>query len=169
MCPVLHVFFMWYTCYQYIFMMSLSSVFQLYATFVDMFYYNIYYKFLYLSLTFYNYIIYSVDLHTYTITSLYPSSSTWKLSVMELSVNWEKLYWNKVTRRLQILIEINVQQVIELDWWAVSRDSMMYGVAVISLIFTLQDDKVDWYEAVILVTAYTLYILGRSLYLLLPT
>lgn len=56
---------------------------------------------------------------------------------------------------------MNVQQVIELDWWAVSRDSLMYGVAVISLIFTLQDDKVEWYEATILVTAYTLYILGR--------
>lgn len=40
----------------------------------------------------------------------------------------------------------------------VSRDSLMYGVAVVALIFTLQDGKVMWYEALALVFAYIIYI-----------
>ncbi|CAH2210674.1 jg17510, partial [Pararge aegeria aegeria] len=50
-------------------------------------------------------------------------------------------------------------KVIELDWWSVSRDCMMYAVAVVALILTLLDDKVYWYEALLLVLMYTFYIL----------
>ncbi|XP_069365054.1 sodium/potassium/calcium exchanger 4-like [Maniola hyperantus] len=50
-------------------------------------------------------------------------------------------------------------KVVELDWWSVSRDCMMYAVAVVVLIFTLLDDKVYWYEALLLVALYTFYIL----------
>lgn len=49
-------------------------------------------------------------------------------------------------------------QVVQLSWWPVTRDSMMYGVAVIALITVLVDGKVMWYEAMVLVSAYVLYI-----------
>ncbi|XP_055536308.1 sodium/potassium/calcium exchanger 3-like [Wyeomyia smithii] len=49
-------------------------------------------------------------------------------------------------------------QVVQLKWWPVTRDSMMYGIAVIGLITVLSDGKVMWYEALILVLAYTFYI-----------
>lgn len=49
-------------------------------------------------------------------------------------------------------------KVIFLDWWPVSRDCMMYAVSVISLIFTLQDGVVMWYEALLLVFFYIIYI-----------
>lgn len=49
-------------------------------------------------------------------------------------------------------------QVVQLRWWPVTRDSMMYGMAVIGLITVLSDGKVMWYEAAILVSAYILYI-----------
>ncbi|CAH2103533.1 unnamed protein product [Euphydryas editha] len=51
-------------------------------------------------------------------------------------------------------------RVIELDWWSVSRDCMMYAVAVVALILTLLDDKIYWYEALLLVLMYTFYILA---------
>lgn len=37
----------------------------------------------------------------------------------------------------------------------------MYGISVIMLIITLQDGKVMWYEALILVLAYMIYIAGK--------
>lgn len=49
-------------------------------------------------------------------------------------------------------------QIVQLKWWPVTRDSMMYGIAVIGLITVLSDGKVMWYEALILVLAYILYI-----------
>lgn len=51
---------------------------------------------------------------------------------------------------------------VQLSWWPVTRDSMMYGVAVIALITVLIDGKVMWYEAAILVSAYVLYIAGKA-------
>lgn len=50
--------------------------------------------------------------------------------------------------------------VIYLDWWPVSRDCLMYAVSVISLILTLQDGVVMWYEALLLVLFYMIYIAG---------
>lgn len=52
-------------------------------------------------------------------------------------------------------------QVIFLDWWPVSRDCLMYAVSVISLIFTLQDGIVMWWEALLLVLFYIVYIAGK--------
>ncbi|XP_065093021.1 sodium/potassium/calcium exchanger 4-like [Ochlerotatus camptorhynchus] len=49
-------------------------------------------------------------------------------------------------------------QVVQLRWWPVTRDSMMYGIAVIGLITVLSDGKVMWYEAAVLVSAYVFYI-----------
>lgn len=53
-------------------------------------------------------------------------------------------------------------KVIFLDWWPVSRDCLMYAISVISLIFTLQDGIVMWYEALLLVFAYMIYIAGKA-------
>lgn len=52
-------------------------------------------------------------------------------------------------------------KVVYLDWWPVSRDSLMYGISVIALIITLQDGIVMWYEALCLVLAYVIYIAGK--------
>lgn len=51
-------------------------------------------------------------------------------------------------------------RVIELDWWSVSRDCLMYAVAVMALILALLDSKIYWYEALLLVLMYTFYILA---------
>ncbi|CAH0746111.1 unnamed protein product [Diatraea saccharalis] len=51
-------------------------------------------------------------------------------------------------------------RVIELDWWSVSRDCLMYAVTVVALILTLLDDMIQWYEALLLVLMYTFYILA---------
>lgn len=40
----------------------------------------------------------------------------------------------------------------------------MYGVAVIMLILVLNDEKVWWYEAAMLVGAYMFYIIGKNLH-----
>ncbi|CAG4955216.1 unnamed protein product [Colias eurytheme] len=49
---------------------------------------------------------------------------------------------------------------IDLDWWSISRDCLMYAVAVLALILTLLDDMVYWHEALLLVLMYTFYILA---------
>ncbi|KAL0902413.1 hypothetical protein ABMA27_000291 [Loxostege sticticalis] len=51
-------------------------------------------------------------------------------------------------------------RVIDLDWWSVSRDCLMYAVAVVALILTLLDDTIYWHEALLLVLMYTFYILA---------
>ncbi|CAH0578194.1 unnamed protein product [Chrysodeixis includens] len=51
-------------------------------------------------------------------------------------------------------------KVVELDWWSVSRDCVMYAIAVVTLILTLLDDVIYWHEALLLVLMYTLYILA---------
>ncbi|XP_014204794.1 sodium/potassium/calcium exchanger 3-like [Copidosoma floridanum] len=51
-------------------------------------------------------------------------------------------------------------QVLDLDWWPISRDSMAYGITVLLLIVTLRDGRIEWYEAFILVLCYILYILA---------
>lgn len=54
-------------------------------------------------------------------------------------------------------------QMINLDWWPITRDSIMYCVAVLGLICTLYDGIVMWYEALFLVLAYFFYISGKLL------
>lgn len=55
-------------------------------------------------------------------------------------------------------------KIVNLDWWPVSRDCLMYAVAVLSLIGVLYDDKVMWYEALALVCTYFLYIFGKRFF-----
>ncbi|XP_053595755.1 sodium/potassium/calcium exchanger 3-like [Microplitis demolitor] len=50
-------------------------------------------------------------------------------------------------------------QALELDWWPVSRDSLAYAITVGLLILVFRDGRVEWYEGLILVITYILYIL----------
>lgn len=49
-------------------------------------------------------------------------------------------------------------EVSKLEWWPVSRDTLAYAFTVLLLILTLRDGRVEWYEALILVICYILYI-----------
>lgn len=50
---------------------------------------------------------------------------------------------------------------LDLDWWPITRDSIIYGTAVILLISVLYDGKVYVYEALTLVLFYILYIISK--------
>ncbi|XP_021925968.1 sodium/potassium/calcium exchanger 4-like isoform X2 [Zootermopsis nevadensis] len=56
------------------------------------------------------------------------------------------------------------KQVIKVNWRSLSRDCGIYSVAVIALIAALWDDRIEWYEALILVLLYSLYILAMYYY-----
>nr|CAD7458344.1 unnamed protein product [Timema tahoe] len=51
-----------------------------------------------------------------------------------------------------------MEEVLKLDWWPLTRDCLMYGITVVVLILTLNDERVEWYEALMLVSMYILYI-----------
>lgn len=48
--------------------------------------------------------------------------------------------------------------VMDLDWWPITRDSIIYGTAVILLISVLHDGRVYVYEALTLILFYIIYI-----------
>lgn len=48
---------------------------------------------------------------------------------------------------------------IVLDWYPITRDCIIYGFSVIILIIVLIDEKVHWYESLIMVVCYFGYIL----------
>ncbi|XP_038123552.1 sodium/potassium/calcium exchanger 4 isoform X1 [Cyprinodon tularosa] len=50
-------------------------------------------------------------------------------------------------------------QVVLLTWWAVFRDSFYYTLSVIALIAFIYDEKIVWWESLILVIMYAGYIL----------
>lgn len=52
-------------------------------------------------------------------------------------------------------------QVLNLEGWPVTRDTIAYAITVLLLILTLRDGRIEWYEALILVLLYVLYILGK--------
>lgn len=63
-------------------------------------------------------------------------------------------------------------QAFDLEWWPVSRDSLMYGVAVLMLINVLRDGRIEMTEALSLVLAYIFYILSKiqiSFFVLQPS
>ncbi|KAL5275048.1 hypothetical protein ACFFRR_001182 [Megaselia abdita] len=47
---------------------------------------------------------------------------------------------------------------IPLDWWPLTRDSIAYGFTVAILIAVMHDERVEWYEALILVSLYAVYL-----------
>uniref|UniRef100_A0A4W6EIP5 Solute carrier family 24 member 4 n=1 Tax=Lates calcarifer TaxID=8187 RepID=A0A4W6EIP5_LATCA len=50
-------------------------------------------------------------------------------------------------------------QVVMLTWWAVFRDSFYYILAVVALIAFIYDEKIVWWESLVLVVMYAGYIL----------
>ncbi|KFQ70938.1 Sodium/potassium/calcium exchanger 4, partial [Phaethon lepturus] len=50
-------------------------------------------------------------------------------------------------------------QVVRLTKWAVFRDSVYYTISVIVLIVFIYDEKIIWWESLILIIMYTFYIL----------
>lgn len=50
--------------------------------------------------------------------------------------------------------------VVPLDWWPLTRDSIAYTVTVVALIVIITDQSVEWYEGVIMLALYCLYILA---------
>lgn len=51
-----------------------------------------------------------------------------------------------------------ISQTIPLDWWPLTRDSIAYGFTVAILIAVMHDERVEWYEALILVSLYAVYL-----------
>lgn len=45
-----------------------------------------------------------------------------------------------------------------MDWWPLTRDCLAYGFTVAVLICIIHDERVEWYEALILVLLYFVYI-----------
>ncbi|XP_053136702.1 sodium/potassium/calcium exchanger 4 isoform X2 [Hemicordylus capensis] len=50
-------------------------------------------------------------------------------------------------------------QVVRLTWWSVFRDSVYYTLSVIVLIVFIYDEKIVWWESLILIIMYSVYIL----------
>ncbi|KAK2584603.1 hypothetical protein KPH14_006960 [Odynerus spinipes] len=50
------------------------------------------------------------------------------------------------------------KQVLQLEWWSITRDTLAYAFTVLLLIITLRDGRIEWYEGLILVLFYILYI-----------
>ncbi|XP_013113463.1 sodium/potassium/calcium exchanger 3 isoform X3 [Stomoxys calcitrans] len=53
---------------------------------------------------------------------------------------------------------IGAGMTIPLDWWPLTRDSIAYGFTVAVLICVMHDERVEWYEALILVSLYAVYL-----------
>ncbi|XP_039278889.1 sodium/potassium/calcium exchanger 4 [Nilaparvata lugens] len=53
---------------------------------------------------------------------------------------------------------IGAGMVVPLHWWPLTRDCLAYGVTVTILICIIHDERIEWYEALILVALYTVYI-----------
>ncbi|XP_041094077.1 sodium/potassium/calcium exchanger 3-like [Polyodon spathula] len=50
-------------------------------------------------------------------------------------------------------------QTISLTWWSLFRDSVFYTFSVVALILVIYDEKVAWWESLILVSMYGVYII----------
>lgn len=49
--------------------------------------------------------------------------------------------------------------ILSLTWWPLLRDSIFYIIALIVLIVFFSDQKIDWYEALVLLIIYVLYVI----------
>lgn len=52
-------------------------------------------------------------------------------------------------------------QALPLEWYPLTRDCVFYCISVVLLIVVLTNGRVYWYEALILVIAYLVYIFGE--------
>ncbi|CAG5134947.1 unnamed protein product [Candidula unifasciata] len=48
--------------------------------------------------------------------------------------------------------------VVQLNWWPLIRDCLAYLISIAALIFVIADEEITWYEAVIFLVLYILYI-----------
>ena len=46
---------------------------------------------------------------------------------------------------------------IQMDWWPITRDCIMFSINVSILVTIVWDGRVYWYETVVLVTMYFIY------------
>lgn len=50
-------------------------------------------------------------------------------------------------------------QPIKLDWWPITRDSIIYCLTVTMLLVMSNDEMIQWYEAMLLLIFYIVYFL----------
>ncbi|TWW55673.1 Sodium/potassium/calcium exchanger 3 [Takifugu flavidus] len=64
-------------------------------------------------------------------------------------------------------------QPISLSWWPLFRDAVFYILSILVLILVIYDEKVMWWETIILISMYGIYIIimkfNRSLYTLVES
>lgn len=53
------------------------------------------------------------------------------------------------------------KETLHLEWWSLTRDCFFYSISVIMLLVVLENGKVFWYEALVLIAFYGIYILGK--------
>jgi Ca2+/Na+ antiporter len=51
-------------------------------------------------------------------------------------------------------------QAVPLEWWPLTRDCAIYGSIVIGLAVVVSDNRVFWWEAMIFVLCYGVYLAG---------
>ncbi|XP_033101122.1 sodium/potassium/calcium exchanger 3-like isoform X2 [Anneissia japonica] len=49
-------------------------------------------------------------------------------------------------------------QVVSLTWWPLFRDTTVYSVSIATLIYVIHDGKVQWYESLVMLLLYAVYI-----------
>ena len=54
-----------------------------------------------------------------------------------------------------------ISQHIKLHWWPLFRDCFLYGLAIVGLIVVSYDGIVMWYEALLLLGSYGVYLLCK--------
>ncbi|XP_052415902.1 sodium/potassium/calcium exchanger 3-like [Carassius gibelio] len=54
---------------------------------------------------------------------------------------------------------IFARQAVALTWWSLFRDSLYYIFSVLALILVIYDERVEWWESMLLISMYGVYIL----------
>ncbi|MEQ2268051.1 hypothetical protein XENORESO_015058 [Xenotaenia resolanae] len=60
---------------------------------------------------------------------------------------------------LLTLCSLFILQAVKLSHWALLRDSIYYTFSIIALIVFIYDEKVCWWESLVLILMYAVYIL----------
>lgn len=54
-------------------------------------------------------------------------------------------------------------QAVPLEWWPLTRDCAIYGSIVIGLAVVVSDNRIFWWEAMIFVLCYAVFLAGIQL------
>ncbi|CAH1783000.1 unnamed protein product [Owenia fusiformis] len=49
--------------------------------------------------------------------------------------------------------------IVQLNWYPMARDTIFYAISIVALVIVILDEKIYWYEGLILLLLYALYIL----------